>query len=75
MLQCENKSDWIVDSGCSHHMIGDMNNFFNFKSHDGGIVSVGNNATFQVKGIGSITLDGKTKIEDVYFVDGKVIIT
>ena len=29
-----------------------------------------NNASCQVKGIGSITLDRKTNTEDVYFVDG-----
>ena len=69
VLQVEKKSNWIIDSGCSHHMTGDMNNFFDFKSQDGGIVKVGNNATCQVKGIGSITLDGKTNTEDVYFVD------
>ena len=51
-------------------MIGDMRKFVDFKRQDGGIVRVGNNETCQVKGIGSITLDGKTNIEDVYFVDG-----
>ena len=50
-------------------MTGDMNKFVDFKSHNGGIVRVGNNATCQLKGIGSITLDGKTNTEDVYFVD------
>ena len=50
-------------------MTGDMNKFFNFKCHDGGIVKVGNNTTCQVKSIGSITLYGKTNTEDVYFVD------
>ena len=51
-------------------MNGDMNKFVDLKSQDGGIVRVGNNATCQVKGIGSITFDGKTNTEDVYFVDG-----
>ena len=46
-------------------MMGDMNKFFDFKSQDGGIIIVGNNAACQVKGIESITLDGKTNIEDV----------
>ena len=68
--QVEKKSDWIIDSGCSNHMTGDMNKFVNFKSHDGGIVRVGNNVAYQVKDIGSITLDGKTNTKDVYFVDG-----
>ena len=39
----EKKSNWIIDSGCSHHMTGDMNKFVDFKSQDGGIVKVGNN--------------------------------
>ena len=43
--QVEKKYNWIIDSGCSHHMTGDMNKFFDFKSQDGGIVRVGNNAT------------------------------
>ena len=51
-------------------MTSDMNKFIDFKSYDGGIVRVGNNAVCHVKGIGSINLDGKTKTEDVYFVDG-----
>ena len=68
--QVEKKYNWIIDSDFSHHMIGDMNKFLDFKIQDGGIVKVGNNATCQVKGIGSITLDGKTNTEDVYFVDG-----
>ena len=50
-------------------MIGDMNKFVKFKNHDGGIVRVGNNKTNHITGIGSITLDGKTNIDDVYFVD------
>ena len=51
-------------------MTSDMNKFVNFKIHDGGIVRVVNNATCQVKGIRSITLDGKTNTKDVYFFNG-----
>ena len=51
-------------------MTSDMNKFVDFKSHDGGIVRVRNNAVCQVKGIGYITLDGKPNTKDVYFVDG-----
>ena len=68
--QVEKKSDWIIDSGCLHHMTGDMNKFVKFKNHDGGIVRVGNNAAYQSTRIGSITLDGKTNTDDVYFFDG-----
>ena len=64
------RKNWIIDSGCLHHMTGDMRKFVKFKSHDGGVVRVGNNATCHIIGIGSITLDGKTNIDDVYFFDG-----
>ena len=42
------RKDWIIDSGCSHHMTGDMNKFIKFKNHDGGIVRVVNNATYHI---------------------------
>ena len=51
-------------------MLGDMRKFVWFKSHDGGIAKVGNNAACHIRGIGSIILDGKTNTDDVYFVDG-----
>ena len=51
-------------------MIGDMRKFVKFRNHDGGIVRVGNNVAYHIIGIGSITLDGKTYIDGVYFVDG-----
>ena len=68
--QVEKKYDWIIDSGCSYHTTGDMNKFFKFRNHDGGIFRVGNNATYHIIGIGSITLDGKTNTNHIYFVDG-----
>ena len=68
--QAERK-DWITDSGCSHHMTGDMRKFVKFRSHDGGIVRLGNNVAYHIIGIGSITLDGKINIDDVYFVEGQ----
>ena len=68
--QVKKKYDQIIEIGCSHHMTGNRNKFVDFKSQDGGIVKVGHNKTCQVKGIGSITLDGKNNIEDVYFFDG-----
>ena len=44
-----------------------------FTSHDcwyDKIFRVGNNETYHIIGIGSITLDGKINTNDVYFVDG-----
>ena len=46
-----------------------MNKFVKFKNHDGGIVRVGNNVAYHITRIGSITLDGKTTNDDVYFVN------
>ena len=51
-------------------MNGDMNKFLKFRNHDGGIVRVDNKASCQITRIGSITLDGKTNTDNVYFVDG-----
>ena len=50
-------------------MTSDMNKFFKFRNHDGGIVRVGNNATFHITRIGYITMHGKTNTNDVYFVE------
>ena len=70
MISQLEKKDWIINSGCSHHMTSDIRKFVKFRSHDGGIVRVGNNVACHIIGIGSITLDGKTYTDDVYFVDG-----
>ena len=61
---------WIIDSGCSHNMTSDIRKFVKFKSHDGGIVRVGNYVAYHITRIRSITLDNKTNTDDVYFVDG-----
>ena len=53
-----------------HITTSDMRKFVKFKSHDGEIFRVGNNASYQIRGIVSITFDGKTYTDDVYFVFG-----
>ena len=70
VTQVEKKFDWIIYSGCSHLMTSDMNKFIKFKNHDGCIFRVGKNVAYHVIGIGSITLDGRTNTDDVYFFDG-----
>lgn len=64
------RSDWIIDSGCLHHMTRDMNKFVMFSNNDGGIIKVGKNMACHIKGMGSITLHGKTNTNDVYFFNG-----
>ena len=51
-------------------MAANMNKFVKFKNHDRGIVRVGNNVDCHIIGIRSITFDGKTNTNDVYFVFG-----
>ena len=51
-------------------MIGDMNKFVKFRNHNGGIIRVDNNTTCHITRIRSITLDGKTNTDVIYFVDG-----
>ncbi|XP_050217107.1 uncharacterized protein LOC126667985 [Mercurialis annua] len=48
------KTLWYVDSGCSRHMTGQISNFANLKSIDGGSVTFGDDAKGQVVGIGKI---------------------
>ena len=57
LTQVEKKYNWTIDNGCWHHMIGHMHNFFEFNSCDGGIISVGNNFVYHIKGIISINID------------------
>lgn len=51
-------------------MTGEMNRFVKFNNYVGGKMRVGNNVACHIKGMGSITLHGRTNTYDVYFVDG-----
>ncbi|WP_416468886.1 hypothetical protein, partial [Staphylococcus aureus] len=37
---------WIIDSGCTHHMIGDIEKFDLLDEYDGGSVRMGNDAPY-----------------------------
>ena len=39
----EKNDTWIIDIGCSHHMIGDKTKFEHMEHYDGGSVRLGNN--------------------------------
>ena len=47
---------WIIDSGCSHHMMGDKSKFENLVHYDCGSVRLGNDEPCYVKGKGCIAL-------------------
>lgn len=65
-----NSNEWIIDSGCSHHMIGDRRKFLSLEEYDGGVVQFGNDAPCMVKGKGYISLNGKRSADDVYWGEG-----
>lgn len=66
----DNSNEWIIDSGCSHHMTGDRRKFLSLEEYDGGAVRFGNDAPCMVKGKGSISLNGKNSVDNVYWVEG-----
>lgn len=66
----EVKDEWIIDSGCSHHMIGDKGKFLNFQEYNGGLVRFGDDKACLIKGKGTISLDGKHNTDNVYYVEG-----
>ena len=61
---------WIIDSGCSHHMIGVESKFENMEQYDGGSVRYGNNDPCIIKGKERIVLPNGIKCENVYWVEG-----
>lgn len=61
---------WIMDSGFSHHTKRDKTKFTNLEDYTRGFIGFGDNSTIQIKGIGTLLLNDKTPIHDVYYVDG-----
>jgi len=68
--QVEEKDDWVIDSGCSHHMTGDKNKFLDLERYEGGMVKFGDNSASRIRGRGTIYFDGKSKIGNVLYVEG-----
>ena len=53
LLSHVNKNErWIIDSGCSHHMIGDTSKFEKWENYNRSSVKFGNDAPCYVKGKG-----------------------
>ena len=60
---------WYLDSGCSRHMTGDINQFFTIKSKEEGFVTFGDNKKGKIIGLGNIKISPSTFIENVLLVD------
>ena len=66
-----NKSDrWIIDSGCSHHMIGDKSKFITLDYYNGNSVRFVNDAPCLIKGNRSIKHIEKIMCENTYYAEG-----
>ena len=66
LVSCVKKNDrWIIDSGCSHHMIGDKSKFITL-NYDGNSVRFGNDAPYLIKGKGSIKLIENILCDNAY---------
>lgn len=51
VARVEEKDEWVIDSGCSHHMIGDKSKFVSLEKYDG-VVRFGNNIVGVIRGRG-----------------------
>ena len=61
---------WIIDNGCSHHMIGDKSKFEQLEHYDGGSVRFGKNEPNCIKGKGCIIQTKEFRCDNTYWVEG-----
>ena len=65
------RSEWLIDSGCTHHMVHDRSLFKSLDLNYSGRVRIGNGEYLKVKGKGSVTVrtpTGTKTINDVLYV-------
>ncbi|XP_060200497.1 uncharacterized protein LOC132628750 [Lycium barbarum] len=60
---------WYIDSDCSKHMTGRMDDFLSLNAFQGGSVSFGNDKKGHILGIGKIGKTLSHAIENVYYVN------
>ncbi|XP_070049763.1 COP1-interactive protein 1-like [Nicotiana tomentosiformis] len=61
---------WYMDSGCSKHMTGNIDDFLSLKALQGGSVSFDNGKKGYILGVGRIGKSLTHSIENVYYVNG-----
>ena len=70
------EQDWIVDSGCSHHMTGDMNKLYDMAKYNGNqVVVTANNSRLPITHVGESVIvprynPQKIQLQNVYHVPG-----
>jgi hypothetical protein len=71
-LHAQNEGNqWYIDIDYSRHMTSDKRKFLTPKRTNGGIVRFGDNVSTNISGKGTLVLDdGRTKIENVLYVEG-----
>nr|XP_016451264.1 PREDICTED: uncharacterized protein LOC107775971 [Nicotiana tabacum] len=65
----ESNQKWYMDSGCSKHMTGSINNFLSLKTLHGWGVSFGNGKKKYILGVGRIGKSLTHSIKNVYYVN------
>ena len=71
LVSCVNKNDrWIIDNGCSHHMIGYKSKFITLNYYDRFSVRFGNDAPCLIKVKGSMKLTKNILCDKAYYVEG-----
>ncbi|VFQ83035.1 unnamed protein product, partial [Cuscuta campestris] len=59
------RDQWLLDSGCSHHMTGDRENLINIKTLEQGSVRFGGGAQGKIVGSGTLNVSGLPPIKNV----------
>ncbi|XP_070017440.1 intracellular protein transport protein USO1-like [Nicotiana sylvestris] len=65
-----NSQQWLMDSGCSKHMIGNTMDFLSLKVLQGGSLSFGNGKKGYILGFEKVGKSLTHSIENVYYVNG-----
>ncbi|CAM8889644.1 unnamed protein product [Rhodiola kirilowii] len=61
---------WLVDSACSGHMTGKIEQFSSLRHHSGGSITFGNESKCKVVGSGKVHLSSKVSVDNVSLVHG-----
>ena len=69
MKSTRTKNKWYLDSGCSRHMTGNKEQFYNLDAKDGRHVNFRDNVK-KIVGIGEIGHPQSLSIQRILFVDG-----